>query len=426
MKILVVGGGGREHALVWRLAQNPTVDRIYAAPGNAGIAREATCLPIAAGDVGAIVEFVEQQAVDLTIVGPEAPLVAGLADELEARHLPVFGPTAKAARVEGSKSWAKAICERHGIKTPRSSTFTDAGDAEVFLDEMNAPFVVKADGLAAGKGVTVTDDRAEAVASLRAILLDRVFGDAGSKVLIEEYVEGREISALCITDGKRVVPLALAQDHKRVGEGDTGPNTGGMGAYSPLPFVDDGLEKQIHWDVLTQAVRALEAEGIRYRGVLYAGLMLTDDGPTLLEFNCRFGDPETQAIVPRLASDLGELLLACVEGNLGNYRVNWRPESCITVTLASAGYPGEVESGLPIEGLEAAGEVDGVTVFHSGTAMRDGKVVTTGGRVLSVSALGASLNEARERAYEATSRISFEGMQYRNDIAANAAQGGGA
>jgi phosphoribosylamine--glycine ligase len=338
----------------------------------------------------------------------------------------VFGPTAKAARVEGSKSWAKAICERHGIKTPRSSTFTDAGDAEVFLDEMNAPFVVKADGLAAGKGVTVTDDRAEAVASLRAILLDRVFGDAGSKVLIEEYVEGREISALCITDGKRVVPLALAQDHKRVGEGDTGPNTGGMGAYSPLPFVDDGLEKQIHWDVLTQAVRALEAEGIRYRGVLYAGLMLTDDGPTLLEFNCRFGDPETQAIVPRLASDLGELLLACVEGNLGNYRVNWRPESCITVTLASAGYPGEVESGLPIEGLEAAGEVDGVTVFHSGTAMRDGKVVTTGGRVLSVSALGASLNEARERAYEATSRISFEGMQYRNDIAANAAQGGGA
>jgi phosphoribosylamine--glycine ligase len=220
--------------------------------------------------------------------------------------------------------------------------------------------------------------------------------------------------------------LALAQDHKRVGEGDTGPNTGGMGAYSPLPFVDDGLEKQIHWDVLTQAVRALEAEGIRYRGVLYAGLMLTDDGPTLLEFNCRFGDPETQAIVPRLASDLGELLLACVEGNLGNYRVNWRPESCITVTLASAGYPGEVESGLPIEGLEAAGEVDGVTVFHSGTAMRDGKVVTTGGRVLSVSALGASLNEARERAYEATSRISFEGMQYRNDIAANAAQGGGA
>jgi phosphoribosylamine--glycine ligase len=308
----------------------------------------------------------------------------------------VFGPIAKAARVEGSKSWAKAICERHGIKTPRSSTFTDAERAEAFLDEMKSPYVVKADGLAAGKGVTVTDDRAEAVGALRAILLDRVFGEAGATVLIEEYVEGREISALCITDGKRVIPLALAQDHKRVGEGDTGPNTGGMGAYSPLPFVDDGLEKQIQWDVLTQAVRALEAEGIRYRGVLYAGLMLTDDGPTLLEFNCRFGDPETQAILPRLASDLGELLLACVEGNLANYRVNWRPESCITVTVASEGYPGEVTGDLPIEGLDAAGEVDGVTVFHSGTVMRDGKVMTSGGRVLSVSALGASLDEVEE------------------------------
>lgn len=426
MKILVVGGGGREHALVWRLAQNPTMERIYAAPGNAGIAREATCLPIAAGDVGAIVEFVEQQSIDLTIVGPEAPLVAGLADELESRHLSVFGPTAKAARIEGSKSWAKAICERHGIPTPRSSTFDDADDAEKFLDDMKPPYVVKADGLAAGKGVSVTDDRAEAGAFVRAILLDRLFGEAGAKVLIEEHVDGREISALCITDGKRVVPLALAQDHKRVGEGDTGPNTGGMGAYSPLPFVDDGLEKHIQWDVLTQAVRALEAEGIRYRGVLYAGLMLTDDGPTLLEFNCRFGDPETQAIMPRLASDLGELLLACVEGNLKNYRVNWKPESCITVTLASAGYPGEVESGLPIEGLDDAGRVEGVTVFHSGTAMRDGKVVTAGGRVLSVSALGASLEQARERAYEAASKIWFEGMHYRSDIAAGAAQGGAA
>ena len=419
-----MGGGGREHALVWRFAQNATVDRIYAAPGNAGIAREAACVPISAGDVSGLVDFVESHDIDLTVIGPEAPLVAGLADELDARHMPVFGPSAKAAQIEGSKSWAKEICERHEIATARSGTFDDVDGAVAYLDEIGSPYVVKADGLAAGKGVLVTDDRTQAEGFIRAILLDRVFGEAGAKVLVEEHIDGVEISALCLTDGKDVFPLALAQDHKRVGDGDTGPNTGGMGAYSPLPFVPEGLEKQIGWDVLTRAVRALEAEGIHYRGVLYAGMMLTDAGPKLLEFNCRFGDPETQVIVPRMGSDLVELLLACVEGNLGNYKMLWKKQSCITVSLASGGYPGTHETGLPIEGLEAADEVDGVTVFHAGTAMRDEKVVTAGGRVLSVSALGANLAEARERAYEAVSRISFEGMQYRTDIGAKAETGG--
>ena len=424
MKILVVGGGGREHALVWRLAQNATVDRLYATPGNAGIAQEATCVPISAGDVGGLVEFIEAKDIDLTVIGPEAPLVAGLADELDARHLPVFGPSAKAAQIEGSKSWAKEICERHEIATPRAATFDEVDPAIAFLDETGSPYVVKADGLAAGKGVLVTEDRSEAEGFIKAILLDRVFGEAGAKVLVEEHLDGVEISALCLTDGKDVFPLALAQDHKRLGDGDTGPNTGGMGAYSPLPFVEPGQEKAIGWDVLTRAVRALEAEGIHYRGVLYGGLMLTDDGIKLLEFNCRFGDPETQVIVPRMASDLGELLLACVEGNLGNYKMLWKDQSCITVALASGGYPGTHQTGMPIEGIEAAEEVDGVTVFHAGTAMRDGKVVTAGGRVLSVSALGKTLAEARERAYEAVSRISFEGMQYRTDIAAKAETGG--
>jgi len=426
VRVLVVGGGGREHAIVWRLAQNPTIDRIYAAPGNAGIAEEATCVPVSSGDVIGLLEFVENNQIDLTVVGPEAPLVAGLADELEARGFPVFGPSAAAARIEGSKSWAKDICQRHGISTPRAGTFSVLEDALAFMDELGAPYVVKADGLAAGKGVVVTENRVEAEGFLRSVLLDRVFGDQGAKVLVEEYIEGKEISALCITDGHNVLPLALAQDHKRVGEGDTGPYTGGMGAYSPLPFVDEGLERTIGWDVLTQAVRALEADGVAYKGVLYAGLMLTSDGPKLLEFNCRFGDPETQVIVPRFASDLGELLLACVEGNVGNYRVHWKPESCVTVTLAAGGYPGEVKNGAVISGVEAANEVDGVTVFHAGTAMRDGELVTAGGRVLSVSALGSDLVQARERAYAAADLISFEGMHFRRDIGAKAidTQGG--
>jgi phosphoribosylamine--glycine ligase len=425
MRLLVVGGGGREHAMIWRFAQNPTVDRLFAAPGNAGIAREATCLPLAADDVRGIVAAVEREGIDLTVVGPEAPLVAGLADELEARGHPVFGPTRDSARIEGSKAWAKELCERHGIPAARSRTFTKMRPAMDFVDGLAAggPVVIKADGLAAGKGVTVAPDRDVARAALEAALVDHVFGDAGSHVLVEEFLEGPEVSAFALTDGRDVLPLCLAQDFKRAGEGDTGPNTGGMGAYTPLGFVDPDTEQAIWSGVVRATVRAMEAEGVRYRGLLYAGLMLTADGPKVLEYNCRFGDPETQAILPRMRSDLGELVLACVEGNIGNYKALWTDDVCVTVVAASGGYPGEYPTGAEISGLEDAERVDGAMVFHAGTARRNGRVVTDGGRVLAVSGSGPTLADARARAYDAIERISFDGMQVRTDIAARAAEG---
>jgi phosphoribosylamine---glycine ligase len=424
MRVLVVGGGAREHAFVWRLVQNPTIDRIYAAPGNAGIGREATCLPVRADDVAGIVEAVEKEGIDLTIVGPEAPLVAGLADELEARGHAVFGPNAAAARIEGSKAWAKDLCERHGIPAARSRTFSEIAPALAYLGSLgDVPVVVKADGLAGGKGVTVAEDGATAAAALEAALVGGVFGRAGSSVLVEEFLEGREVSAFALCDGSDVVPLVFAQDFKRIGDGDTGPNTGGMGAYSPVPFLDPETARAVEDGILRATVRAMEDEGVRYRGLLYAGLMLTADGPKVLEFNCRFGDPETEVVVPRLRGDLAELLLSCCEGNLADYRVEWTDDACVTVVLASGGYPGHNETGKVIEGLDDAAEVEGAVVFHAGTKERDGKVVSAGGRVLAVSALGGSLAEARNRAYDAAGRISFEGMQYRADIAARAAEG---
>ncbi|MEX1046461.1 MAG: phosphoribosylamine--glycine ligase [Actinomycetota bacterium] len=418
MRVLVVGGGGREHAIVHRLSSDESVDQILAAPGNAGIEQEAKCLPISADDTAGLVSLAMTEKADLVVVGPEAPLVAGLADELASHRIPVFGPQRDAARLEGSKSWARDFCTRHQIPSPRARMFKDVADGTTYLDELDPPYVVKADGLAAGKGVTIAPDRETAVAALEACLLERAFGDAGELVLIEEHLSGQEISALALTDGREVLPLALAQDFKRIGDGDTGPNTGGMGAYSPVPFVDEDTSKAITEDVLFATVRGLANEGIRYRGVLYAGLMLTDSGPRVLEFNCRFGDPETQSILPRLRGDLGELLLASATGNLSGAAIDWNPDPCVTVTIASAGYPGEYRTGFPIDGLQDASSVEGVTVFHAGAALRDGRVVTAGGRVLSVSALGASFEEARARVYEACSLISFEGMQYRTDIAA--------
>jgi phosphoribosylamine--glycine ligase len=423
VRVLVVGGGGREHALCWALSQNPMVDRLYAAPGNVGTDSIATSVPISGADVEDVARFAESETVDLVVVGPEAPLVAGLADELEARGLPVFGPTKEGARIEGSKAWAKALCERHGIPAARSREFAELPSAMEYVDQLDAPYVIKADGLAGGKGVTVAEDRGSAESALREALVDRVFGDAGTRVLVEEYLEGVEVSALALCDGRSVAPLALAQDYKRVFDGDEGPNTGGMGAYSPLPFVDDEVERAISDDVLKATATALEREGVRYRGVLYAGLMLTADGPKVLEFNCRFGDPETQVILPRLASNLGELLLACVEGNLVDYRLSWIADPCVGVVLASGGYPGSYETGIPIAGLDDASRLPGVHVFHSGTAMRDGRVVTAGGRVLTVSAVGPTLEDARARAYEAGSLISFDGMHHRQDIAVPARQG---
>jgi phosphoribosylamine--glycine ligase len=425
MRILVVGGGGREHALCWRLAQNPTVDRLYAAPGNAGIAELATLVPVAAADVQGIVEFAERESIDLTVVGPEAPLVAGMADEMHARGMPVFGPNRDAARIEGSKAWARWLCERHDIPAPRSEAFEEVEPAFAFLNQLGPPYVVKADGIAAGKGVTVTEDIGEARRAIEDCLVRKVFGDAGLTVLIEEYLEGFEVSAMALTDGRAVLPLALVQDYKRALDGDRGPNTGGMGAFSPVPEVDSATEARIVEMILRRAARALEAEGVRYRGVLFAGLMLTADGPKVLEFNCRFGDPETQAFLPRLSSNFGELLLACVEGNLSHHKMVWADDATAAVVLASAGYPGPFESGKPIAGLEAAGDMEGVQVFHAGTVARDGRVLTAGGRVLTVTATAPDLEEARRRAYEAVSTVNFEGMTYRRDIAERVRQEAG-
>jgi phosphoribosylamine--glycine ligase len=418
-----VGGGAREHAFVWRLAQNPTVDRLYAAPGNAGIAREATCLPIRADDLDGIAGAVDRERIDLTIVGPEAPLVAGLVDLLESRGDRVFGPSRAAARIEGSKAWAHELMERHGIPSARSASFTDVGAALMHLERLgDAPVVVKADGLAAGKGVTIAEGRLAAEAAVRSCLEARAFGDAGARVVIEERLEGPEVSAFALSDGRDVLPLALAQDFKRAADGDAGPNTGGMGAYSPVPGVPAEVERAI-WDGIVRAtIRGMEREGVRYRGLLYAGLMLTADGPKVLEFNCRFGDPETEAILPRLRSDVGELVLATVEGNLASYKAHWTEEACVTVVLASDGYPGDHATGFPIEGIDEAEELEGVVVFHAGTERRAGRVVTAGGRVLAVSALGSSLVDARGSAYRAIERISFEGMQHRSDVAARAAE----
>ncbi len=416
MRVLVVGGGGREHALAWALARDPAVDELFAAPGNAGIEEVARCAPVEATDVEGIVALVETESIDFTVVGPEAPLVAGLVDALAARGRRAFGPTAAGARIEGSKTWAKELLLRHRIPTGRADITDDVTRAVSLLDAFEPPWVIKADGLAAGKGVVIASDRQEAVEAVEAMLVDRAFGAAGDRILIDEHLEGREVSVLTLTDGEAVLPLEPARDFKRSLDGDRGPNTGGMGAHSPVPGFDDALAARIAREILEPTVAALAAEGVPYRGVLYAGLMLTAEGPKVLEFNARFGDPEAQAVLPRLDSDLAETLLACAEGRLGEAKVAWSPEACVTVVLASGGYPGLYETGFPIEGLEEAGKSDRVAVFHAGTARRDGRVVTAGGRVLAVSALGTDLADARTRAYRAASLVSFEGAHRRSDI----------
>ena len=418
MRVLVVGGGGREHALAWGLAQSPRVGEVIAAPGNAGISQIASCLPVEAEDLEGLVELAEARDIDLVVVGPEGPLVAGLADSLRGRGRAVFGPDSDAARVEGSKAWAKELMARGGVPTARAGAFTSVEPAEAFVEELGGRAVVKADGLAAGKGVTVAQDHETAAAAIRLCLEEGVFGDAGTTVVVEEVLEGPEVSAFALCDGSTTVPLVLSQDFKRIGDGDVGSNTGGMGAHSPLPFVDAATEATI-WDLASRTVATMAAEGITYRGLLYLGLMLTQEGPKVLEYNCRFGDPETEVVVPRLRTDLAELLYACATGSLADVKLDWSEEAAVSVVLASAGYPGDYRTGVPIEGLDEAAAVDGALVFHSGTRNRDGRVVTAGGRVLAVSALGTTRAEARTRAYEACSRVSFEGMQLRTDIAAD-------
>lgn len=416
INILIIGGGGREHALAWKIHQDSSKPRIFCAPGNAGTAKVATNLPISATDIEALVAWAAQHRPNLTIIGPEAPLCAGLTDRLQAAGLKVFGPTADAARLEGSKIFSKNIMNEAGVPTAASASFTDAAAAKEYVRQQGAPIVVKADGLAAGKGVTVCQTIGEAVAAIDEALVDKAFGEAGRHVLIEEFLDGEEASILALVDGNNIVLLASSQDHKRVNDGDAGPNTGGMGAYSPAPVVTENLWPEIRAHVFENTVAALKKHGILYRGVLYAGLMMTRRGIRVLEFNCRFGDPECQAILARWDGDLLPALHACAEGHLTETMVTWKPDVSVCVVMAAGGYPGKYTSGDVIRGLDEADNVPGAVVFHAGTALKDQKVVTAGGRVLGVTATGPDLSSAIRRAYQAVDHISFANHHVRRDI----------
>lgn len=416
MKVLVVGGGGREHALVWKLAQGPRVKKIYAAPGNAGIAQQAECVPISAGDVEGLFAFAKEQGIDLTFVGPEDALVKGIVDRFEAENLRIFGPRAAAARLEGSKTFAKDLMRKYEIPTAEYQTFTDYDNAMAFVWELDTPCVVKADGLAAGKGVIVADNDSEAMAAVKEIMLNRAFGDAGDKVVVEERLVGQEVSVLAFTDGRTVVPLLAAQDHKQVFDGDKGPNTGGMGAYCPAPIYTPELAQTVVPKILEATVTAMAAEGCPYCGVLYAGLMITEKGPQVLEFNVRFGDPEAQPLLAMLETDLVDIAEAVIDGRLNEIEIRWKPGAAVCVVMAAGGYPGSYAKGKPIEGLEAAAAGGDVVVFHAGTRLDGDRVVTSGGRVLGVTAMGEDIPSAIGKAYEAVGKIHFEDMYYRKDI----------
>jgi phosphoribosylamine--glycine ligase len=416
MKVLVIGGGGREHAIVWKLAQSRHVEKIFCTPGNAGIAELAECIDVQPADFGALVDFVKYEWVDLTVVGPEDPLARGIVDAFQKEGRRILGPEAAAARLESSKAFSKDFMKRYGIPTAEYKVFTSYTQAEDYIRLKGAPIVVKADGLAAGKGVIIASTHEEAVDALRLIMKDRAFGDAGDRVVIEKCLEGEEASFMAFCDGRTMLPMVSSQDHKRIFDGDQGPNTGGMGAYSPAPVVTPGLEAKIMEKVMNRALRGFQSERMNYKGVLYAGLMIKDGEPHVLEFNCRLGDPETQPVLARLETDFVDIAMAVTDGKLSTMSLSWRPEASVCVVLASGGYPGGSEKGREITGLGEAGEMEGVTVFHAGTAFEDGRVVTSGGRVLGVTALGNDIKSAKERAYGAVEKISFEGMQYRRDI----------
>lgn len=418
MKVLVVGQGGREHALLWKLKQSPLVTDVYCAPGNAGTAEDGINVDIADSDIPGLVGFARENSIDLTVVGPEAPLCAGLADALEQAGLKVFGPSKAAAQLEGSKIFCKKLMRKAGVPTADFWTFRNAEQAVQFLEERDdGPIVVKADGLAAGKGAIVCSNRAEAIEAVRRMLVFHEFGDAGSSVLIEECLVGQEASILAIIDGNTIIPLETSQDHKRALDGDQGPNTGGMGAYSPAPLVTDELMEKILHSVLIPTVHTLSANDIRFRGILYAGIMITDDGPQVLEYNVRFGDPEAQPVLMRLKTDLAEVLLAAAEGRLDAIDpLEWDDRPAVCVVMASEGYPGSYEKGRPITGLDAAAELDHVKVFHAGTRLQGSQVVNHGGRVLGVTAMGDDIFDAKRRAYEAVKRIHWDGGWTRSDI----------
>jgi len=416
MKILVIGSGGREHALVWKLAQSPLVEKLYCAPGNPGIAQLAAGVDIAVTNVAALQRFAKEQQIDLTVVGPEAPLVAGIADEFEAEGLRIFGPSKQAAMIEGSKAFAKELMRKYRIPTAAAKIFTNAQEANAYLETAPIPIVIKADGLAAGKGAIVARTREEALAAVHRLMRAREFGDAGNQVVIEEFMEGQEVSVLCLTDGKNLCMLPAAQDHKAVFDNDEGPNTGGMGAYAPAPFMTAELMGRVEREILRPVIAAMATENRPYRGVLYAGLMLTHDGPKVVEFNCRFGDPETQAILPLIESDLAEMLWYAANSNLNSCELKIAPRWALSVVLASGGYPGKFETGKLISGLERIDD-DEVMVFHAGTALdHNGNYLTNGGRVLAVTGVAENFLAAHEKTYCVVGKIRFEGMHYRKDV----------
>ena len=420
MRILIIGSGGREHALAWKIAQSPRVTKLFCAPGNAGIAALAECVPIPAMEIDKLAAFAVAQKIDLTVVGPEGPLCAGIVDVFQAQGLRVFGPNKRAAQLEGSKVFSKKVLLKHQIPTAAAAIFDNADDARTHLRKVGAPVVVKADGLAAGKGVIVASSAAEAEQAITEIMERKIFGAAGGQIILEECLHGEELSVMALVDGQSFQILASAQDHKRALDGDRGPNTGGMGAYSPTPLLNDQLTVQID-GIFRQTLAGLQAEGIDYHGVLYAGLMITERGPQVLEFNCRFGDPETQVVLPRMNFDLVDAAEATIDGGLDRLPLAWKNEAAVCVVLAAGGYPGPHERDQPIAGLKDAAELDKVCVFHGGTRQNaTGQIVTDGGRVLGVTALGGSIESAARRAYEAVQRIHFDGMQFRRDIAARA------
>ncbi len=422
MKVLVIGGGGREHALVWKIAQSPLVTQIFCAPGNPGTAQLAVNIPIKVEEIDKLLGFAKSEEIDLAVVGPELPLSLGIVDLFREYGVRIFGPSRFAARIEASKAFSKDLMKKYDIPTAAYGVFTEISEAEAFIKQTGAPIVVKADGLAAGKGVIIAQTENEAVSAVRDMLCGNAFGDAGSRVVIEEFLTGEEASFLAITDGKIVIPLASAQDHKAIFDNDQGPNTGGMGAYSPAPVVTPEVHQKAMEQVVQRAVDGMAAEGCPYQGILYAGLMIKDGEVKTLEFNARFGDPECQPLLMRMKSDLVPLLIAVADKDLSGQKIEWNEQAAVCVVMAAEGYPGDYPKGDVIAGIEAASELDGVTVFHAGTVEQDGHIVTAGGRVLGVTGLGNGVSEAIKRAYLGVEKISWRGLQYRKDIGRKALQ----
>ncbi|MFO7576578.1 MAG: phosphoribosylamine--glycine ligase [Pelovirga sp.] len=420
MKILVVGGGGREHALIWKIAQSPLVEQIYCAPGNPGIAQLAECVHIEADEIEALVEFAGAEQVDLTVVGPEVPLTLGIVDRFQAAGLTIFGPSRAAAQIEGSKRFSKELMARHGIPTAAYRSFSDHDEAVAYIRTQGAPIVIKADGLAAGKGVVVAMTEAEAVAAVDQMMLGQVFGAAGASVVIEEFMTGEEASFFAFTDGSVILPLASSQDHKRVFDDDQGPNTGGMGAYSPAPVVTPALHQIIVDSIVRPTIEGMAKDGCPYSGILYVGLMIKDGQPRVVEYNARFGDPEAQPLLMRMKSDIVPILAACARGHLAGLQIDWHDKAAVCVVMASGGYPADYTRGFPIHGLDAAAAVEDLMVFHAGTALEQGVVVNRGGRVLGVTGVGDTVRQAIDKAYAGVRLISWEKVHYRHDIGARA------